>query len=232
MQGTTEVSLDPVSTDTIDSITDDNEQETGSEVLQTTGLTYLWQKIKAKFAAIAHSHSASDIISGMLDISRGGTGASTAAAARSNLGVTAANIVNGNAIAPSRVEATGAISGTSVSDSVGSLAEVRTAITRTPPGNTFTPYSGFTVLGSYAERFGSLLRLSVEVQSSTTHSAGQVSAGKWNINNLGGLGPARVGPSTQPTGYPAVCQLAGNGEMRFYINNNADKFWGIVIVLL
>ena len=68
----------------------------------------------------------------------------------------------------------------------------------------------------------------VEVTSSTAHPAGQVSAGKWNTSNVSGLGAARVGPSTSPTGYPAVCQLATNGEVRFFTNNNADKFWGVV----
>ena len=127
MQGTTEVTVSPVTTAQIDAIAND-ETVTSSNVLQATGLTYLWAKIKAAFASLVHSHSASDITEGTLGISRGGTGASTAAAARTNLGVTAANVVNGNAIAPASVAATGAVSGSSISDSVGSLADLRDSV--------------------------------------------------------------------------------------------------------
>lgn len=127
MQGTTEVTISPVTTAQIDAIAND-ETVTSSNVLQATGLTYLWAKLKAAFAPLAHVHSASDITSGTLGVSRGGTGASTAAAARTNLGVTAANVVDGNAIAPASVAATGAVSGSSVSDSVGSLADLRDSV--------------------------------------------------------------------------------------------------------
>jgi hypothetical protein len=73
--------------------------------LDNTGLAYLWGKIKAAFAAKSHTHSASDVTSGTLPISRGGTGAFTAADA-------AINIVNGQAIVPASVTATGEVSGT------------------------------------------------------------------------------------------------------------------------
>lgn len=73
---------------------------------------------------------AGNITDGTLPIARGGTGAATAATARTNLGVTAANVVNGNAIAPSSVTATGAVSGSSVSDSVGSLADLRDSVSQ------------------------------------------------------------------------------------------------------
>ena len=127
MQGTTEVTVSPVTTAQIDAIAND-ESVTSSNVLQATGLTYLWAKLKAAFAPLVHVHSASDITSGTLGVSRGGTGATTAAAARTNLGVTAANVVNGNAITPASVAATGAVSGSSVSDSVGSLADLRDSV--------------------------------------------------------------------------------------------------------
>lgn len=55
--------------------------------LDNTGVSYLWSKIKAAFAAKSHTHSASDVTSGTLPISRGGTGATTAAAARTALEV-------------------------------------------------------------------------------------------------------------------------------------------------
>ena len=41
----------------------------------------------ASFAAVSHAHSASDITSGSLAVARGGTAGSTAATARTNLGM-------------------------------------------------------------------------------------------------------------------------------------------------
>ena len=55
----------------------------------------LWSRIKAVlgdvFAALSHTHAAGDITSGTLGLARGGTGAATAAAARTNLGAGAAS---------------------------------------------------------------------------------------------------------------------------------------------
>lgn len=65
-------------------------------------------------AASVHVHSASDITSGTLPVERGGTGATSAASA-------AAAIVDGQAISPSSVSATG-----DVSDATGTLDAVRT----------------------------------------------------------------------------------------------------------
>jgi hypothetical protein len=45
-----------------------------------------------------------------------------------NVDIDASSVVDGNAIAPSSVAATGNVSGSSVSDSVGSLAELRDAV--------------------------------------------------------------------------------------------------------
>ena len=60
----------------IDTIVNDG-SVTSTSILQGTGLTYLWGKIKAKFAALVHEHSASDITSGTLPVARGGTGKAT-----------------------------------------------------------------------------------------------------------------------------------------------------------
>lgn len=86
MQGTTEVTVSPVTTAQIDAIAND-ETVTSSNVLQATGLTYLWAKLKAAFAPLVHVHSASDITSGTLPVARGGTGVATAAAERNRLGL-------------------------------------------------------------------------------------------------------------------------------------------------
>ena len=109
---------------------------------------------------------------------------------------------------------------------------LRDSVSQASPGYTFTPYSGFTNLGSYVQRFGRLMILSVEVGTSTARAAGQVNVGKWSCTNLGGLGAARIATATANTAYEGVCQLAGTGEMRFYSSTaNATKFWGVVLVM-
>ena len=45
-----------------------------SKTLSETGISYLWNKIKNNFSSISHTHSASDITSGTLPASKGGTG--------------------------------------------------------------------------------------------------------------------------------------------------------------
>lgn len=58
-------------------------------------LSSLWNWIKSKadsvYAAVSHTHAASAITSGTLAVANGGTGASTAAAARTNLGAAASS---------------------------------------------------------------------------------------------------------------------------------------------
>lgn len=71
----------------------------------------------------SHVHSASDITSGTLDVGRGGTGATTAAGAK-------AAIVDGQALAPASVAATGAVSGSSISDGTGTLAQLRESVSQ------------------------------------------------------------------------------------------------------
>lgn len=48
-----------------------------SKTLNETGISYLWNKIKSNFSPISHAHSTSDITSGTLPASRGGTGNAT-----------------------------------------------------------------------------------------------------------------------------------------------------------
>ena len=50
------------------------------------------EEIEAQKADTSHKHGAGDINSGTLPVDRGGTGATTAANARTNLGITPANI--------------------------------------------------------------------------------------------------------------------------------------------
>lgn len=83
--GLSTATIDPVTTDQIDAVAAGSAPQ-GKQVLNLTGLSYLWSKIRGAFAALAHGHSASDITSGTLPVSRGGTNGTTAAAARTSLG--------------------------------------------------------------------------------------------------------------------------------------------------
>lgn len=56
---------DPLTSSEIEQISNDT-QLTSSSVLNGTGLTTLWSRIKAKFAPKSHTHDASDITAGKL----------------------------------------------------------------------------------------------------------------------------------------------------------------------
>ena len=85
--GTTDAAMEPLTTDEVDTVAGGG-TVTNNKVLTGTGLTYMWGKLKAAFASIGHKHDASDITSGVLPISNGGTGTATAAEALAALGVT------------------------------------------------------------------------------------------------------------------------------------------------
>lgn len=87
--GMTNATLDPITTDQIDAVAAD-QSPTGDQTLNTTGLSYLWTKLKAAFSAIGHKHAAEDVTSGTLPIERGGTAASTAEGALTSLGAASA----------------------------------------------------------------------------------------------------------------------------------------------
>lgn len=67
--GMTGATVDPITTDDIDEVVQGTDKQ-GTGVLSTTGLTYLWTKLKGAFAAHSHTHSANDIESGILSIER------------------------------------------------------------------------------------------------------------------------------------------------------------------
>ena len=87
--GMSNATIETIATDQIDAAVSDGSPQ-GKQVLNLTGLSYLWAKIKAwaqgAFAALTHKHDASDIASGALPVERGGTGSTTAEAARAALG--------------------------------------------------------------------------------------------------------------------------------------------------
>jgi len=84
LMGESGVHIDPTTTDDIDNIAAGT-SVASDRVLNTTGLSYLWSKLKAAFAPKSHSHDATSI-TGSLEVSHGGTGATTAADALTNLG--------------------------------------------------------------------------------------------------------------------------------------------------
>ena len=70
-----------------------------AKFLDYNGLQRFWEKLQSWLtpanigaAAATHKHSAADITSGTLPVTRGGTGATSAANARTNLGITPENI--------------------------------------------------------------------------------------------------------------------------------------------
>lgn len=84
------------------------------------------------------SVDASGVDSGVLPIAHGGTGATTAAGAK-------AAIVDGQALAPASVAATGAVSGSSISDGTGTLAQLRDRFTF---GDGYSVYFSDTATGA------------------------------------------------------------------------------------
>lgn len=68
--GTTNSVVDPITSEDIVAMVDDDETLTGSQVLNKTGLSLFFSKLKAFFARKVHTHSASDITSGTLDVAR------------------------------------------------------------------------------------------------------------------------------------------------------------------
>ncbi len=67
--GGTGATFSPIPTPDIDSIASGT-TATGNEVLNKTGLSYLWTKIKAAFSAVGHKHAASDVTSGTFAAAR------------------------------------------------------------------------------------------------------------------------------------------------------------------
>lgn len=132
----------PMTTAQVDDVMDDDEEVVSDNVVNGTVFTYIWGKIKAwattAFAPISHTHTQSNISDLPIDVANGGTGATTASGARTNLEITPSNIGaaptshnhSGDALTPASVAATGAVSGSSVSDSVGSLASLRESVSK------------------------------------------------------------------------------------------------------
>ena len=58
--GSTTTSFDPMSTNDIDAVTSD-QSPSGDRVLNLTGLSYLWAKLKGAFAALTHTHTRAQI---------------------------------------------------------------------------------------------------------------------------------------------------------------------------
>ena len=88
--GTSKLETTPIQTDDIDAVAA-GAAPSGDSVLNLTGLSYLWSKLREAFAAVAHKHDAADVTSGTLPVARGGTGATTASEALTTLGAASAS---------------------------------------------------------------------------------------------------------------------------------------------
>ena len=100
--GLSTATIDPITTDQIDAVCSDGAPQ-GKQVLNLTGLSYLWAKLKSwatsAFAAVSHKHAAADVTSGTLaadrlpvvPVAKGGTGATSASAALTALGAASAS---------------------------------------------------------------------------------------------------------------------------------------------
>lgn len=88
-----------------------------TKFLSEEGLRYFYNQIKSKFAPASHNHSAGNITSGTLPITRGGTGQTTAAGVRNALGLGnttgAVPVANGGTGATNVAAAIKALFGTS-----------------------------------------------------------------------------------------------------------------------
>lgn len=95
--GMSNATIEAITTDQIDSVLADGSPQ-GEQVLNLTGLSYLWAKLKAwatgAFAALSHKHAAADVTSGTLPLSRGGTGTASLARDAGNGGFVAASAGN------------------------------------------------------------------------------------------------------------------------------------------
>ncbi|QPK81109.1 hypothetical protein G7Y41_08730 [Schaalia sp. ZJ405] len=74
--GASTANFEGIKTSSIDSVVA-NSSPVGEQVLTLTGLSYWWRKLTNIFAGKSHVHSALDITSGTLPVSRGGLGAET-----------------------------------------------------------------------------------------------------------------------------------------------------------
>lgn len=96
--GLSTATIDPITTDQVDAVCSDAAPQ-GKQVLNLTGLSYLWAKLKSAFAALSHTHAAGDVTSGTLaadrlptvPVAKGGTGATSASAALTSLGAASAS---------------------------------------------------------------------------------------------------------------------------------------------
>lgn len=95
--GSSNATVAGLTTEQVDEVTSGG-TVTSENVVNGSVLTYLWAKLKAAFAPLAHKHSASDVTSGtfafdrlpIVPVAKGGTGATTAAGALTALGAASA----------------------------------------------------------------------------------------------------------------------------------------------
>lgn len=194
--------------------------------LDNSGVSYLWSKIKAKFAAITHTHSADDVTSGTLPIARGGTGAATAADA-------AENIVDGQTISPYRVAAAYDVTAgrhivaeqnISAEQDITAGGEI-TAGTDITAGGDVIALNGNDVIIKSTDGTTNLHSLSNKANTSHTHAASDITSGTLPIarggtglssspsllTNLGSTSAADVMQASPRPGVTGTLPVANGG---------------------
>lgn len=163
-----------------------------------------WEQAYANAMAVVNEGTAiiealDGFAGGTLPIENGGTGADNAPDALTNLGAAAAtHNHSGQALTPASVAATGAVSGSSVSDSVGSLAQLRESVSQTiSSGLTITKLAGWCYI-----RFSSY-----QVTASGSEAAG----------NIGFTIP-------QAANYPVAVEGVGLGWMNIRENGSLTLY--------
>ena len=220
----------PITTAQIDTVVGDG-TVTSDNALTGTGLTSLWGKLKAKFAAL---------VNGAVAIAQGGTGATTASGARTNLDVPSTADVNNLEASVAPVESVTATSNHAVGDyfMLGNVLMRATAAIAAGETITISNATPATVqaqidaLQSAINNYGMLRTATYTISSIATNSAGYADL-------ISALGAAY--PQSDFTGYvmitleswntmsPTACAFTTAG--RYLLANPNTTITGLVVRL-
>lgn len=242
--GTTAQNLDPITTDDIDEIVDDDEYKTGTQTLNLTGLSYLWVKLKSAFANIIHKHSADDITSGTLGSDRISDDAVTSGkiangavgtAKLADGAVTSAKIADGtiatadlaNSAVTNAKIADSAITSAKISDGTiatadlanGSVTDVKLAATQSLIAtSTGTSYAGtaYTIGNAKLFALNCKIRSSNVVLATSVFTAAQLQAATGDGNRI------TASFAGDATNYSCACYYSG-GKVYLKNSSSVDK---------
>ncbi len=99
MMGVSQVEVSAITTGEIDAVAA-GDAPTGTSLLSLAGLSYLWAKLKAAFAAVSHKHSGADITDNSIAGSKLASGAVTDAKVSANAAISGSKLADGSITAP------------------------------------------------------------------------------------------------------------------------------------